>query len=261
MSYGFRLWFSAPYSHSAQRHCYVRSSALDQLLDTPGVLQLLLEELAEQGPPSSSVLDQLSQLKRHLIHLSVTPSAFRGLSLQEIVVLCAYDSERFNHTAWKHELLAQPSAEAFGAACRSWLRERARTIAAGSSLGLSHWPLVGYSANEPQSPHRFIVGVAPMVDATALERGLTLVGREVGFGHEHYVACTPATALEFVRRSAIAEASSGWDAFALDRRLRSLGLGLLLVEGQRVELCLPARYHAAPMGAGVAALTNDVTRG
>src|SRR6185369_15545706 len=128
MSYGFRLWLSAPYSNSAQHHCYVRSSTLDQLLSTPGIAQLLLEELGDRAPPSAGVTEQLERLKRQLIHLSVTASAFRGLSLQEIVVLCAYTCERFDHTAWKHELSAQPSPEALVAACRGWLSERARMV-------------------------------------------------------------------------------------------------------------------------------------
>jgi hypothetical protein len=246
MSFGIRLWFSAPLSDSTQHHCYVRSSALDQLLNTPGVLQLLLDELGEEGPSSAGVVDQIERLKRSLIHLSVTASAFRGLSLQEIVVLCAYSSERFDHTAWKHELLARVAPDAIVAACRSWLRERATAVVTGEMFGLTHWALVGHSPSEQQPADRFIVGVAPMADARSLELGLAPLAGEAGFGHEHYVACTPATALEYLRRQATAEPSNRWDAFALDRRLRSLGIGLLLVDRQSVVMCLPARYHPTP---------------
>jgi hypothetical protein len=243
------IGFSAPFSHSAQRHCYVKTSALDQLLDTPGVLELLLEQLGGNTTPSSSVVEQLARLKRLVIHLSVTPSAFHGLSLEEIVVLCAYASERFDHTTWKRLLLEQPTADTLTGICRRWLGERAGAVAPGHTFGLPRWPLVGYTPRDQQTASRFIVGVAPVADATSLDYELAPLASEAGFGHEHYVACTPATALDYVRRAAHAGATLRWDPFALDRRLRSLGLGLLLVEQGHVAIYLPARYHPTPMGA------------
>lgn len=242
------IGFSAPFSHSAQRHCYVKTAALDQLLDTPGVLELLLEELTGSISAPSSVVEQLARLKRCVIHLSVTPSAFHGLSLEEIVVLCAYSSERFNHTVWKRQLLEQPTVEALVGACRGWLGERAGAVAHGRTLGLPGWPLVGYPPGGEQTASRFIVGVAPIADARTLDHELAPLASEAGFGHEHYVACSPATALDYVRRAASAGGTQRWDPFALDRRLRSLGLGLLLVEQGAVAIYLPARYHAAPLG-------------
>lgn len=248
------IGFSAPFSHSAQRHCYVRTGALDQLLDTPGVLDLLLEELAGDATPSASTVEQLARLKRCVIHLSVTPSAFHGLSLEEIVVLCAYASERFDHTAWKRQLLEQPTAEALASTCRRWLGERAGAVAPGHKFGLPRWPLVGYTPADQQVTSHFVVGVAPITDATSLDYELEPLAGEAGFGHEHYIACSPATVLSYVRRTANAGATRRWDPFALDRRLRSLGLGLLLVEQGKVSIYLPSRYHPAPTGVLAAAI-------
>lgn len=247
--YSSGLGFSAPPTHAAQRYCYVRASALDQLLAAPGALEVLLQELTGEVQQPSSVVDQLTRLKRQAIHLSVTRSAFYGLSLEEIVVLCAYTSPRFESFSFQQELLAEPSAGEQWERCQAWLRERASHVASGEQVGVRRWPLVGYTPREDEGGSRFTVGVAPVIHCSSLDRDLPGLGADSGFAHEHYVACTPATALSYVRRAAHAAGSVRWDPFALDRRLRSLGLGLLLLEGRKVTLYLPARYHPSPMGA------------
>lgn len=270
-SYRSGLGFSASISHAAQRYCYARASSLDQLLAAPGSVELLLQELTGEPPKPSSVAEQLAQLKREAIHLSVTRSAFHGLSLEEIVVLCAYTSPHFEHSAFRHQLLLEPSPADLWELCKGWLRERATHVSAGEELGARRWPLVGHSPSDseaPTLPHSpsassaaascaaasstaaassFTVGVAPMPHSVALDRDLPGLGVESGFAHEHYIACTPATALDYVRRAATLGSSVRWDPFALDRRLRSLGLGMLLVEGRNVSVYLPARYHPSPL--------------
>ena len=247
------LGFSSPHSRTDQRYCYVHASALQRLLETPGALELLLEELGEPAPPASlSLVEQLACLRQRAIHLAVTSSPFKGLSLEEIVVLSAYSSDRFDHTAWKREITRQPSEHELTIACHAWLRKRVDDILSGQQLGKPHWPRVGSArgtvstyGTEPSVPP-FVLGVAPLHAASQLQRGLEPLAFEVGFAHEHYVACAPATALEYLGRHAASGGSLSWDAFALDRRLRSLGLGLLLVERAEVVLYLPARYHPTP---------------
>jgi hypothetical protein len=244
------LGFSSPHSKPDQRYCYVHAGALQRLLETPGALELLLEELGEPANPGRlSLVEQLACLRQRAIHLAVTASPFKGLSLEEIVVLSAYSSDRFNHTAWKREITRQPSEHELTLACHSWLKKRVDEVIDGQHLGKPHWPLVGFGrdagAAGPSAPP-FVLGVAPICDVSRLQRGLEPLAFEVGFAHEHYVACAPATALQYLSRHAASGGSLGWDAFVLDRRLRSLGLGLLLVEHAEVMLYLPARYHAAP---------------
>jgi hypothetical protein len=244
------LGFSSSHSKPDQRYAYVHGSALQRLLETPGALELLLEELGEQADPGRlSLAEQLACLRQRAIHLAVTASPFKGLSLEEIVVLSAYSSDRFNHTGWKREITRQPSEHELTLACHAWLRKRVEEVIDGQQLGKPHWPLVGFApppANVVPSDPPFVLGVAPIFGASSLQRGLELLAFETGFAHEHYVACAPATALEYLRRHASSGGSLSWDAFVLDRKLRSLGLGLLLVERSDVVLYLPARYHTAP---------------
>lgn len=213
---------------------------------TSGVLEGLLLELEGGGAGPASHPEQLARLQRSAIHLSVTRTRFYGLSWEEVVVLAAYSSDLFEAAPWRRELLRQPCPEAFRATCRGWLDERARVVDHGRTLGKPQWPLVGTSPADHLVASPFVIAVAPLASAAALERELAPLARELGFAHEHYVACTPATALEYLARAATSEPGSRWDPFALDRRLRTLGIGLLLVEPQGVLLYLPARYHANP---------------
>jgi hypothetical protein len=248
---------SGPFSQAGRRHCYVKNSAVDQLLDAPGVLELLLEELSGEPSRSCSRLDGLVRLKRCATRLSLTPTAFHGLSLEEMVVLAAFASERFDHTDWKRELLELPSERELSSRCQAWLVERTDAVSSGASFGAARWSLVGHSPPAAPASRHFVVAVTPIADAAALEREPPLLASEACFAHEHYVACTPATALDYLARSAGSGRLRRWDPFTLDRRLGVLGLGLLLVERAGVALYLPARYQDAPRGA----LTTMVSPG
>src|SRR4029079_16832161 len=109
-------------------------------------------------------------LRRSVIHLSVTPSAFTGMSIEEIVVLVAYASERFNHTSWKSEITWQPTEQALTGACRGWLRERVGAVRAGSDVGRPAWPFVGHAPSARHLATDLVLGVAPVASAAALRR-------------------------------------------------------------------------------------------
>lgn len=245
------LGFSPPTSHPDKRHCYVRAAALDQLLETPGVLELLADELGVTPPLASlSSIEQLEAVRRRAIHLAVTNSPFRGLSLEEIVVATAYASRRLDHTGWKRELTRPPNQQELYRACEAWLRERATFITSGSRLGRARWPLVG-GVSPALDDGQFVVAVAPLADPRTFEADLERLAREGNFAHEHYVACSPAMALGFLAAKARAASPPQWDSLVLDRELRTLGLGLLLLEQDEMLLYLPARYHTlSPLGRG-----------
>jgi hypothetical protein len=236
--------FSPSTSNPNRRYCYVRASALEQLLEAPGTLESLGNELGV-SPPSFvlSRAERLEAVRRRAIHLAVTASPFRDLSLEEILVVTAYASASFDHTAWKRELRQQPTVQELYRKSEAWLRERSALVRSGSRVGRARWPLVGSASAELDNAH-FVVAVAPLPDHQTLAAELERLAAEADFAHEHYVACSPATALAFLESRARAATPPRWDSFALDRELRTLGLGLLLVEPDGVALYLPARYRA-----------------
>jgi hypothetical protein len=239
------LGFAPSSSNPERRHCYVRSVALDQLLETPGALDLLAEELdVASAPAALSLVEQLDSIRRRAIHLAVTHSPVCGLSVEEIAVVTAYTSRRFDHLAWKRELLHQPSEHDLNLACKAWLLERSTVICSGHQLGHPDWSMVGGVASDQATPAPFTIAVAPIHDPDTLDLRLEHLGSDANFAHEHYLACSPATALGYLYRHAHRTRPARWDPLVLDRRLRTLGLGLLLVEREGVLLYLPARYEA-----------------
>jgi hypothetical protein len=241
------LNFSASQSRPDQRHCYVSSAQLEQLLEAPGALELLLTELTGRNAKSLSLAEQLACIRQSAIHLAVTSSPFTGLSLEEIVVACAFAAKGFEQSAWKREVTTQLSAQQLRQASLAWLRERAQTITCGDAFGRSRWPLVG--ATSRSADWHFLLAVSPVASAAQLEAELSAIAGEAGFAHEHYLACSPATALSYVHQQARSGQNLRWDAFALDRKLRSWGIGLLLAEQDGMLLYLPARYHPSPHAA------------
>jgi len=241
------LGFSPSTSNPELRHCFVRAAALDRLLETPGVLELLAEELGVSPSPSTlSLVEQLESIRARAIHLSVTRSPLRGLSVEEIVVLTAYASRRFDHTSLKRELSRRPTPHELHQACASWVEQRSSVIYEGHRFGRPRWPLVGGTSLDQTSPLQFLIAVLPLADPPALEAQLDRLGAEADFAHEHYVACSPATALGYLAQHAQQSRPTHWDSLVLERKLRTVGVGLLLVEQDGVLLFLPARYQSRP---------------
>jgi hypothetical protein len=225
----------------------VRAAALDRLLVTPGALEVLAEELGVIPASSGlSLVEQLAAIRARAIHLAVTRSPMRGLSVEEIIVLTAYASRRFDNSSWKRELLRQPNQQALNSACEAWLMQRSSTIHSGHRLGGPSWPMVGTTSADPRSPNQLMVAVAPIADRQLLGIELERLANEASFAHEHYLACSPATALGYLDLQAHLTQPEHWDSLVLDRRLRTFGLGLLLVEQEGVLLYLPARYQSRP---------------
>jgi len=235
----------------------VGPGALDKLLETPGALDSLAEELGVAAASSApSLVELLESIRRRAIHLSVTPSEFRGLSVEEIIVLTAYESSRFDQTAWKREVRRQPAPHELHHVCRAWLMQRARIIASGKSMGQPRWPMVGGASLEPHRPEQLMIAVAPFADSEALAAELEPLMAEAHFAHEHYVACTPATALGYLGLQARRTQPPRWDSLVLERKLRGAGVGLLLVEPDGVLLHLPARYDSHPPEPRLVELAN-----
>jgi hypothetical protein len=243
-----RLGFSPSSSNPDRRHCYVQPAALDQLLETPGVLEALALELGATSTPAAfSLVELLEHIRRRAIHLAVTPSPVCGLSLEEIIVMTAYASPRFDHTAWKRQIARQPSDQELHRVCERWLLQRSAVIGTGRHVGKPRWPLVGYSSSDRQARDQFSVGVAPFSNATVLWSELDRLASEAAdLANEHYVACSPATALAFIDLHAHSTPTRRYDSLVLDRKLRTLGLGLLLVEPEGILLYLPSRYQPQP---------------
>lgn len=241
--------FSIPLSEAQQRHCFVRPTALRALLESPGSVELLLDLLGGgkgDTPAGGTREDPMRQLRRRAIHLAVRPdSPFYGQSIEEILLLTAYTSKQFEETAWKREVARQPDEREIDRACRKWIQDRSAAVRTGRELG-ARWRLAGCMFGDDAVAEQIVFAIAFALNAHALARDIDQLAAEGSFVNEPYVACSPATALDYLVLSTRYEGGMlRWDASVLERTLRRRGLGLLLIDGERVALCVPPRRSAA----------------
>lgn len=71
-------------------------------------------------------------------------------------------------------------------------------------------------------------------DVEQLKRGLDQLATFKDYANAVYLACTPALAASYLDRHAGARNVRQWDPELLTRKLKTMGVGLLIVEGSMV---------------------------
>ncbi len=107
-------------------------------------------------------------------------------------------------------------------------------------MGRCRVDLVGYRSAGFLRAGR-AVAVELKNDLGQLKRGLDQMATFRDYGHEVYLACTPALAAEYLDSHAEAPGVRRWDSAVFDRKLGEFGFGLLLVEDDDVNVHLEPR--------------------
>lgn len=235
-------------SGEVRRCCYLPLDLLDAFIKEPGVVEQLASELGAEQPASSSTQARLLAIRRRAVHLSVSASSYFGLSVEEIIILTALRSPSFEHTSLARELHREVYHEELALQCASWLERDGHEVFRNVDVGRVRWDLVGRSASATLLGDPMLATVTLVPDVPSMGRLLTHRSSEVAFAHGAYVACTPATALRYLfeRRSQSSEAC--WDVTALDRQLRSIGMGLLLADPAGVSASHHPPFNPCPPG-------------
>jgi hypothetical protein len=239
-------------SSPERRHCYLRSSFLEVLLADSRAVSRLMSELGVEPPPAHvarSPTDELEALRQRAIHLSVTDSPFRGLSVEEILVLGAFSATLLFDPAWRRALGQEQSHGGLLAACRAWLGSRVVVCCAGGQFGKHRWPLVGFTSAAPDAVEAAVMAVVPISNAAAIATDLDQLVTEGSFANELYLACSPGVALHYLYLHAELGGTFRWDTRCLDQRLKRSGVGLIVVDPDGATLHLPARHDPSPAGA------------
>lgn len=215
---------------------FVRPARLEALLAEPRVPGVLLRELGEEPEAGASEHDVIRQLRRRAIHLSLNPaSPYCGLSIEEIVVVCAYQSASFRASAWKRSLTRVYSGETLASLASRWLTSTDAVL----EPMLSRPGLV--VARDKRLATVRAVAIAP--DAEKLRRVLDGARGEAEFASQSFVMCSSCTALDFAGLGSSAATTGRYELLALEDELRARGAGLLLVDSGQVVVALDARHR------------------
>ena len=113
-------------------------------------------------------------------------------------------------------------------------------------VGRNRADLVGYKESFFAGPH---VAIVELKNAMAdFKRGSDQLSTYSGYANEVWVACTPWLAASFLNDHAGGKAVHAWDPQWLEKKLKSIGCGLLLVEGTEVSRVLEPRKRGIDGG-------------
>ncbi len=235
--------------HDDERRSYLRVGPLKDVLRLPRVLDALI--LSLRVPCKSRTVRGLSDeekfaaIQREIEHLCSTPfSPFCGVRHAEALaaVLLASDlpgslvEELTRPVRLEHDLLDPVAA---------WLVGKGLSAHDEVRVGNNRVDVVGH---RPTGVFRGeeVVAVELKNSLTQLRRGMDQLATYAQYAHEIWLACTPELASQYLHAHGRASSVDRWDSKILDKKLQTIGCGLLLVEGDRVyEHLAPARRDVA----------------
>ncbi len=219
------------------RFCHLRSIVLRQAIADGRVLDALLGQLDVPAKSAASLKAlptdaKFRAIEQQIDHLRRAPtSLWHDAKPAEVLAAEIFRADLpfklvrdgyFQGVARESDLLP-PVA--------TWLRGRKRVPYAEVPLGPNHADLLGYRSDWWET-HFVAVELKNML--AELTRALDQATTYAAYAHQVYLACTPALAAAYLWRHANGKAVTRWDSQAFDRKLKTAGVGLLLVEGQVV---------------------------
>lgn len=237
------------------RYCYLRLSKLQQLLADPSVLDALLDQLRVPGerPVLKNLTPQqrMEEIETWADNLRrSTTSIWSEVPRLEVIAAQQWRS----HIPLEEERSVRPR----NLVRRNWFCEVsqeadllipiARWLKRGGyepymevPLGRARVDVLAHRKPGLTGSQR-LVAVELKNEYEQFKRAVDQMGTFSEYADFVYLACTPAFAADFLNRN---EGSTHhWDPSVLDRKLRSAGLGLLIVERDQVfEMIRPAERN------------------
>jgi hypothetical protein len=242
-------------------YCYLRGTALKELLDHNTVLDLLIEELSVPVKPAHlkrmSKDDKIDAIERTALDHQEHPKAiWYGVSVPEILAGALLRSKTRNRYVAAVSYRPKRDAE-LEKPVASWLVNRGVRVYSEVPTGTKRADMIGYKKGGVLSTaHVVIVELKNSIDQ--LKRALDQMTTFGEYAHEVYLGCSSAMAAEYVTKHASANGVEQWDPEVLNNKLRSFGFGLLLVSGETHVDELLAPKGRVPQRAKARELGNRV---
>jgi len=223
------------------RYCYLRLRRLKEAVKDSRIVDLLAEELEVSG---ATLKAKMTAVERRIEQLrSTTSSLWYEVPGPEILAALIFKARRRGAGIVDELFAGVRQVRDLAAPLVGWLTLAGLTPYEGGEPGTGRANLLGFRGGQFISAPR-IVGIEATNDAIDLERALDDMKTSREPTHASYIACTPALAAELLWAQADASRAPRWEVDALRRRLRAVGCGLLLVEGNAVAQALvPEERH------------------
>lgn len=228
-------------------YCYLDGGALSAALQDPKVLDAVLDVLQVPGKPATlralSTRDKLREIENQVEHYrSTKTSLWHGVEAAEVVAASIWRSRLGNRYVMGELFCAVSKEVDLLDPTRAWLKAAGLTAHDEVPMGRCRADVVGYRAAALLGLRRArVVAVELKNDLEQLKRGLDQMVTFRDYAHEVYLACTPALAAEYLDAHSEARGVQRWDPDVLDRKLEQFGFGLLLVEGEEVNVHLESK--------------------
>jgi len=224
-------------SEDDHRYCYARVSALKKALGDARVLDALLDQLELPGKSLAALkklgLDEkLRLIEQQIDHFRrMETSVWYKVTAPEIFAASIFRSKlplkvigEFFFDVKKEADLLAPVA--------SWLTKKGYDAYAEIPLGVKRVDVLGHKNGFLSGNH--LIAIELKNEKTQFERALDQMTTFGQYAHKTYLACTPALAADYLDRHSCARGVKHWDGRVFETKLRDFGVGLLLVEGNRV---------------------------
>jgi hypothetical protein len=205
----------------------------------------LMELLEVPGKPAQlkrlSAAEKLSAVEHQVEHLRKTrTSLWYRVEPAEIVAATIFRGFRGGTSRTPKVFGAVKTESALKKPVAAWLRQAKKADVYGEiPMGTKRVDVMGHRKEGMIFSSDVIVAVELKNEIEQLKRGLDQMTTFGTYAHEVYLACTRYMAAEYLSRHADAKNVHHWDPDVLNDKLRQLGFGLLLVDGDDVDEIIP----------------------
>jgi hypothetical protein len=214
------------------RYCYLRLRRLKKAIEEAEALDAIATELEVPAvAPGSSPRIKMAAIDRQIDRLRATASSiWHQAPAPDVLAASLFAASKRTGGRLAELFSPMPEAAALKRPVSTWLDSAGLTLFDRLPSGIA-FDLVGY--HKAAFSGLRVVAVGINNDASRIDDALEAMKPFARYTQAIDLALTPAVAADYL--TATAKATGRWDGDALARRLQTVGVGLLMVEGDAVS--------------------------
>jgi hypothetical protein len=223
------------------RYCYLRLRRLKKAITEAHALDAIAAELEVPAiAPDSSPRIKMAAIDQQIDRLRATASSiWHQAPARDVLAASLFAASKRAGGRLAEVFSPAPDATTLKRPVSTWLVSAGLTLFDRLPSGVA-FELVGY--HKAAFSGLRVVAVGINNDASRIGEALETMKSFARYTQAMHLALTPAVAADYL--TATAKATGRWDGDALARRLKTVGVGLLMVEGDAVSQPVLPRTRA-----------------